>query len=370
MAGLKTLRRNILLNSPHIENASGSFSTDMAAPLKSLSVELSPIQDLHGYDRPWGPGAGKNLATFVHGYNINTSGQIIEYYSQNRMCMLTPVQIVPGTSYVLSSKADDTWWMYAVLNGESLVRRVANQKGPVVVDTTGGTHFYICFYSLVREPKDQYDYRMVTEEEDEPQLEIGTVPTSYEPYQNICQIGGHDSASVTVGGTAYSADFAESVYGGSMDFVSGRLNSSMARLEVTNTSLIEDATASGIFKCRIPYSAGSEPPSDGTAGSSNQVSNGVGNYQGTVGNIGGSEVSMFKVASDGYIYFYAANHKDLASTRAFAQKLIDNSTPLTFVWQKAASALVTLAPKRIETVRGQNAVSSDLGAVRAGFWTH
>ena len=175
---------------------------------------------------------------------------------------------------------------------------------------------------------------------------------------------------MTVGGTVYSAQFAYSMYGGNVDFVSGKLNSNRAMFEVTNTNMIEDATSGGVFRCHIPYSAGSEPPADGASGSNNQVSNAVGNYQGTLGNIGASEMSMFKVATDGYIYFYAANHKDLASTKSFAQKLIDNNTPLAFVWQKAASALVTLAPQRIETVRGQNVLSSEHGTVNVQYWTH
>ena len=62
--GMTELRRSILLNTPHLETASGdiaTFQTDMIAPLKSATVTLTPQQDLHGYDYPWVAGGNKNL---------------------------------------------------------------------------------------------------------------------------------------------------------------------------------------------------------------------------------------------------------------------------------------------------------------------
>ena len=57
------LRRGILLNTPHEEQASGavaSFATDIGK-LKECVVGIEPVQDLHGYDSPWPPGGGANL---------------------------------------------------------------------------------------------------------------------------------------------------------------------------------------------------------------------------------------------------------------------------------------------------------------------
>lgn len=49
-------------NAPEYDTVIGrivSFLTQRAAPLK-IEADLSPIQDLHGYDAPWPPGGGKN----------------------------------------------------------------------------------------------------------------------------------------------------------------------------------------------------------------------------------------------------------------------------------------------------------------------
>lgn len=57
MAGISLMesRRRILLNTPHIEAASGdiaTFSTDMAAPLKSCVVTINPVQEGSGDPSP------------------------------------------------------------------------------------------------------------------------------------------------------------------------------------------------------------------------------------------------------------------------------------------------------------------------------
>lgn len=54
--GLLDIRRRILLNTPHLETASGNistFETDMVAPLHKLTVGIEPVQDLsHGNPSP------------------------------------------------------------------------------------------------------------------------------------------------------------------------------------------------------------------------------------------------------------------------------------------------------------------------------
>ena len=38
-----------------------SISDALAAPLRSLLVNIDPVQDLHGYDNPWPAGGGSNI---------------------------------------------------------------------------------------------------------------------------------------------------------------------------------------------------------------------------------------------------------------------------------------------------------------------
>lgn len=57
-------RRQILLDTPHTETATGaiaSFETDMVGRAKEVKVEIEAVQDLHGHDHPWPGGGSANL---------------------------------------------------------------------------------------------------------------------------------------------------------------------------------------------------------------------------------------------------------------------------------------------------------------------
>ena len=62
-----------------VGEASGSiatFSDGSPLPMRSLKAYIEPVQDLHGYDRPWVGGSGKNKLPIVLANikSLNTSG--------------------------------------------------------------------------------------------------------------------------------------------------------------------------------------------------------------------------------------------------------------------------------------------------------
>ena len=199
-----------------------TFTATNRASISSLSVPFSPIQDLHGYANPWPAGGGKNLANFVNGYNITAGGEIGT--NAKRAATLDPIHIESGVSYIYTSETELSC-IYAVFNGDTLVRRLSGIASGTTLDTSDGTDLYVCIYGS--------SYYTATIETDKPMVRKSTEPAGYEPYSNICPITGRTGVSVYVSptqdvadATTYTSDWtspAGTVYGGTLDVVSGVL---------------------------------------------------------------------------------------------------------------------------------------------------
>ena len=136
------------------EEASGNrASFDDGAddvPVSSLKVNLEPIQTGTGDPsptnvRPIYPANGKNLANFVNGYGIDTSGQVVAY--ETRIATVNPITIKSGVSYKVIYSGNATGAIYAVFNGSTLVRRNFGLASGAVLDTSGGDKLYVCVYA-------------------------------------------------------------------------------------------------------------------------------------------------------------------------------------------------------------------------------
>lgn len=140
--------------------------------IDELEVDIRPVQDLHGYTKPWPPGGGKNLFGGV--YNVRftfaepiPSGTVISVSgstttSDNTRCNLYNAV---GTRF-------QNFGLNDTVNG----RKVRN--GYTLAD-------------------DAYEVLFDVAEADKFQIEIASTATSYAPYSNICPISGRDSVSVT-----------------------------------------------------------------------------------------------------------------------------------------------------------------------------
>lgn len=181
-----------------ITNASG-FNA------KALTVDMLPIQDLHGYDKPWAGGSGKNLVDYPNvsiplnggfvfntsfngesgdytvsfDFNADNSGQLLfRLYSGTTIVGEKTANYSSGTSRVVAtataSQNFDSWRAYV------------NQSGSV---------------SKIMVAKGSY--------------------STYEPYSNICPISGRNSLDITVNGNTETINLGETVYGGTCDVVNG-----------------------------------------------------------------------------------------------------------------------------------------------------
>ena len=162
----------------------------VAAPLRSLTIAIEPVQDLHGYDYPWPAGGGKNLfnatarptrLTFADGvYTLN------EAPSTNVNIGLGTVYLEEGKSYILSGGYSVAFRLYLVNgsgyptsnSGDSSVFTPANGSGNysvyTVIETTATVGTQI-----------------------KPMVRLSSQPSGFATYSNICPITGWTGANVT-----------------------------------------------------------------------------------------------------------------------------------------------------------------------------
>ena len=207
------------------DTASGAIATlpDGAdgIPIKSLSVAIEPVQDLHGYDYPWPAGGGKNLfplpvpsqtkngvtveATafgeiWIHGAPTITSGYISFELQEITSAIIGQQATISINEKIVGIGIDCN------IPGGSLTLSMSqtrtNSTG-TVSDISGAVRVNV-----------SYDVGTI-DKKFKVQLELGSTATAWSPYSNICPISGHAECNVTRTGknlTAFESG-AITVYG-------------------------------------------------------------------------------------------------------------------------------------------------------------
>lgn len=207
--------------------------TDAAAyPAEELEFAIEPVQDLHGYDRPWPAGGGKNLFdknNVISGLWRNDG----LFYPEDNSYLTIYCNVKPNTTYILSGNS--SWdsprlCYFDSKNPSTFTSRYTEPVSPFVFTTDEDT-VLICFCPA----KASYG------DGSEVQLELGSIATSYEPYSNICPITGwtdvqgkHSGADTTQY-TSIPITFpgaAGTVYGGKVDVVNGKLTVDRAEVDL------------------------------------------------------------------------------------------------------------------------------------------
>lgn len=198
-----------------------SFSTNMVEAFKSLQSDINPVQDLHGYSKPWSGGGGKNkldctaTTQTINGvtFTVNSDGTI----KANGTATGGSADLIVNQTTIL---ADGTY----ILNGCPLggsyttfyLRATRGVTGLDVGNGTGelsyasGTRLYVYIHiaegvvanNLLFKPM----VRLATESD-----------SSFAPYSNICPISGFSALNVTRTGVnlcfdAYGNKASESTY--------------------------------------------------------------------------------------------------------------------------------------------------------------
>jgi hypothetical protein len=176
----------------------------------SCVTQINPVQDLHGYDKPWVGSAGANKwdeEWEVSGSRIN-SKNLIPVLPNMEYAWVSPAQPSNGLRFYDADK-----------NLISTVYTVNNGKFTTPVDC-----FYIWF-ALASNYGTTYNHDIA--------INYPSTVTTYSPYSNICPITGWTGCEVVVSptqdaqdGTTYPVSWqteAGTVYGGTVDLVTGVL---------------------------------------------------------------------------------------------------------------------------------------------------
>ena len=205
-----------------VENNDAAYVTATGNPIAltdalagnaiEVSAEIVASQDLHGYDKPWVGGAGKNKAGgTITGAYVGSSGTI----GADASFDLHYGKVTSGVTYTITT--DDPNFVGGFFENEPAIgsttydgQRVVTNNKTFTAPITG----YVAFRS-------NSGYTTA-------QLEVGETATSYEPYTNVCPITGFSSVVITnVDSESHTATvtvaLGSTVYGGTLDLTSGEL---------------------------------------------------------------------------------------------------------------------------------------------------
>lgn len=346
------------------QTASGpiaTFNTNMVEPFKSLKSDINPVQDLHGYSKPWSGGGGKNKLNYLNNLRASSSGLTIEATTSGAIhyegtatqgyCLLTfpfNLSIPSGTTITVSRDVSVGYQHYFSFtftdNSVEYVRIMPN--------TTSTT------YTLAKDLKNidiiclglavgtAYNATVKF------QLEYGSQATSWEPYENICPISGFSALNVTLADgdmqtvESKTVNFGQTVYGGVADVTNGKVN--VTHKFVTLNGSEAWGSLGSIYTLSL---------SDMESGTD---LDGITNYMQTVH--GSAPVDIVSIRF-GYnskvLYVYQANNylsgvSDLASFKTY---LSDN--PLEVCYPLATPIEITTTPENLTAVSGENNVFAD-----------
>ena len=206
------------------------FSDGADAPLVKCVTEIQGSQDLHGYDKPWVGGAGKNK--FNKDGTDTTNGYVANKYlfpngdevipSSGYWFISEYIPAVGGQSYTISglSNTDSNAPSFNFYDSnKALLQGVSYNNRTNITHTSPNGTAYI-----------RVSCGPTTSIKDSLQLELGSPATSYEPYSNICPITAYTEGEIEVSDgdgntTTHTTTYPSAIYRGSEDCVNGEVTS-------------------------------------------------------------------------------------------------------------------------------------------------
>jgi hypothetical protein len=197
------------------KTASGNpieISDSASAPLVKCTTAITGSQDLHGYDKPWVGGAGKNklhvdaTSKYINGvtYTVESDGKIkadgtslhSPYYAWIHICSnsdFNNLGLVSGQSYILSGNINPTKGLLYIedTNSEHLYEDTGNG---VTFTYNGETNWRIGYVANFQTTFDD-EYVVF------PMIRLSTVSdATFTPYSNICPITAYTEGEIEMRG--------------------------------------------------------------------------------------------------------------------------------------------------------------------------
>jgi len=168
-------------------------------PIKSLSVAIEPVQDLHGQDAPYPAGGGKNLLDFRTKASGTDNG--ITYTNNDGVITVNGTASgysfyqsktfeLPAGTYVVNGRPSGSTAALIVYNANTssgIANPSADNEATFTLSETTPIYVRIAIGDATETNKVFYPMiRLATETDD-----------TFAPYSNLCPISGHTSANVT-----------------------------------------------------------------------------------------------------------------------------------------------------------------------------
>lgn len=189
-----------------------TFETVAESPITSASVTLSPIQSLNGYESPWPGGGGKNLfdgSAVVFNADSTAStlnGITLTKYSngtfkingtasaETRLKLTQPIAFKSGNQYAISIRGISGEGLGVILQGNpssgglAYTNNYPSTDWSAVYSITEDCTFNYFFVDVQNGASVNFTLSV--------QIEVGSSPTAWSPYSNICPISGHTGAEL------------------------------------------------------------------------------------------------------------------------------------------------------------------------------
>ena len=214
-----------------VDTASGaiaSFIPDATIPdLLGVSVDIEPVQDLHGYDSPWPGGGGANQWDEQWEVGGLTSGGNKNYNLTGRIVSKNYIPVLPSTQYYFVSS-----------NGFNRIMAFYDASKTFLTTQYGNGLFTTpqdAAYALFSTTNDTYGAVY----NNDLALNYPATVTTYSPYSNLCPISGWDSVKVwnkpthdTSADPTVTIQLGQTVYGGTLDVTNGTLTVDMVMVDL------------------------------------------------------------------------------------------------------------------------------------------
>lgn len=238
--------KDIYMPNGEVKTMEGSsFKTVNGSLVDEMKVGFTPIQDLHGYSKPWAGGAGKNLVGLDHSPAGSASTQHVTVsdktddtvtltsdgsgtYSYYRIEYTLPAGLYTAQ---VKTESSDSYTPICVIydpintNLSGTIQEGTSRTFTLNAETTVNIRFFATTSDTTARTVRFYDFM----------LEKGSTATSYEPYSNICPISGHTQVQSKINDDTNTTALGGTEYDGEVDQVSGSGVSNMALLTFDGT---------------------------------------------------------------------------------------------------------------------------------------
>ena len=176
-------------------------------PIKALTVDITPVQDLHGYDNPWPAGGSAQLlppATSLDPVSTDGGNLVVTPYadghyhikklvSSGNIYVDIPISFeATGSEYFTPLCATDSGSWVVNLRDENNTALCSSYAGNASKAISAGTATKLTIYITAGVSGEKDLYPMITSSA----LASGTNVSLFAPYENLCPISGWTGANI------------------------------------------------------------------------------------------------------------------------------------------------------------------------------